>query len=241
MQASANDASQDAGKVWAVVPVKHLKDAKQRLSPVLTPRQRDSLTRAMLEDVLRALCQTRCLAGVMLVTGDAVVTAAARRFAARVLVERDRLGHSEAVTFAAKVLAGEKVSSMLSVAADLPLVTPDEITALVQAHTLPPAVTVAPARDKLGSNAMLCSPPNVLPFRFGENSFTPHLQRARELGIAPRVVERPGLGLDVDTPEDLAAFAEKRSHTCAYDYLERSGLIAKLALGSWRASAITSS
>lgn len=221
-------ASRGAATVWAVVPVKHLKDAKQRLSPVLTPDQRRSLIGAMLEDVLSALCQSGCLAGVMLVTGDPVVRTVARRFGVRVLVEDDPRGHTEAVTYAGAVLAAEQVTSMLSLPADLPLVTPEEIAAVVEAHAPPPSVTVAPARDKLGSNAMLCSPPDVLPFRFGENSFTPHLERARRLGIAPRVVERPGLGLDIDVPEDLTAFAARPSRTFAYDYLRRSGLLSGL-------------
>lgn len=215
-------------KVWAVVPVKHLKDAKQRLSPVLTPNQRRMLISAMLEDVLNALCRARCLAGVMLVTGDATVQTVAGRFCVRVLAEDDPRGHTHAVTFAAEVLAAEDVTSMLSVPADLPLVTPEEIDAVVQAHGPPPSVTVAPAHDKLGSNAMLCSPPNVLPFRFGENSFVPHLARARRLGIEPRVVERPGLGLDIDMPEDLVTFAARPSRTHAYDYLRRSGLLSEL-------------
>jgi 2-phospho-L-lactate guanylyltransferase len=220
--------SQGAENVWAVVPVKHLKDAKQRLSPVLTPEQRRLLIGAMLEDVLRALCQARCLAGVMLVTGDVVAQAVAKRFGVRVLEEDHALGHTAAVTFAAEVLAAEEVTSMLSLPADLPLVTPEEIDAVVQAHGPPPSVTVAPAHDKLGSNAMLCSPPNVLPFRFGENSFKPHLARARELGIEPRVVERPGLGLDIDMPEDLVTFTARPSSTRAYDYLRRSGLLGGL-------------
>jgi len=214
-----------AATVWAVVPVKHLAHAKQRLSPVLSPEQRRRLFRAMLEDVLHTLSCSRCLAGVMLVSGDPAVHVLSQQYGARVLGEDKPRGHTGAVTVAAEVLAAENVTSMMSVPADLPLVTPEEIDAVVQAHAPAPSVTVAPARDKLGSNAMLCSPPNVLPFRFGENSFILHLERARELGIAPRVVERPGLGLDIDTPEDLAVFAATPSPTRAYDYLHRGGLL----------------
>ena len=118
---------------------------------------------------------------------------------------------------------------MLTIPADLPLVTPGDIEAVVAAHAQrAPAVTIAPARDRQGSNAVLCSPPDVMPFRFGDNSFYPHLDKVRELGIEPRVVERRGLGLDIDTPDDLSAFAAERSPTHAYDYLEGSGLIAAL-------------
>lgn len=216
--------------VWAVVPVKNLGSAKQRLSPVLDQQQRRSLLCAMLRDVLSALTRADCLAGIMLVTRDQDVRAIAGEYAVSVLEEDENRGHTDAVTFGANTLAGEGVASMLTLPADLPLVAPADIHAIVSAHPrTPPAVTLAPARDNLGSNAMLCSPPDVLPFRFGENSFYPHLQRVRELGIEPRIIERQGLGLDIDTPDDLRTFAAQRSSTCAFDYLSQTGLIDVLA------------
>ena len=50
--------------LWAVVPVKNLQDAKQRLASVLSAGERLELFRAMLEDVLSALSECRGLAGV---------------------------------------------------------------------------------------------------------------------------------------------------------------------------------
>jgi 2-phospho-L-lactate guanylyltransferase len=221
--------SEAARQVWAVVPVKDLTNPKQRLSPVLDVEHRRALLRAMLHDVLTALNEAACLAGVMVVARDPVIGEIAESFAARVLIEPENRGHTEAVTRAAQVLAADNVPSMLTVPADIPLLAGAEVDALIGAHAAsPPAVTIAPARDKLGSNGVLCSPPDVLPFRFGDNSFFPHLQSVRNLGIEPRVVERTGLGLDIDTPDDLRVFAARRSATRAYDYLERSGLIAVL-------------
>jgi 2-phospho-L-lactate guanylyltransferase len=73
-------------------------------------------------------------------------------------------------------------------------------------------------------NAVACSPPDLLPLRFGDDSYFPHLDRARALGIEPGIVQRPGLALDVDTPDDLRAFLATPSATRAYDYLIRSGI-----------------
>jgi len=44
-----------AADVWAVVPVKEITGAKQRLAGVLTEQQRRMLAAAMLEDVLDEL------------------------------------------------------------------------------------------------------------------------------------------------------------------------------------------
>jgi 2-phospho-L-lactate guanylyltransferase len=184
----------------------------------------------MLRDVLTAIQGSPGIAGTLLVTRDRDIAAIARGFGARVLMEKHNRGYNEAVTWAAEVLCAEKVASMLTLAADLPLLDSAELEVLIGTHaTSRPAVTVAPARDKLGSNALLCSPPTALPFQFGENSFFAHLRAARELGIKPAVVERPGLGLDIDTPADLRAFAARPTSTHAYDFLSRAGLLAALA------------
>ena len=68
------------------------------------------------------------------------------------------------------------------------------------------AFTIVPARDELGSNAVLCSPADAVPLRFGDNSFFPHLDAAKAHGIEPEVVHLPRIALDIDTPEDLALF-----------------------------------
>ncbi len=53
-----------------LVPVKKLSDAKQRLSPILTPEQRFALARAMCEDVLQALARWQKRPAVAVVTSD---------------------------------------------------------------------------------------------------------------------------------------------------------------------------
>ena len=54
--------------MWAVVPLKNIRHAKQRLAPLLTPAERSELMLAMVTDVLTALTQTPGLAGILLVS-----------------------------------------------------------------------------------------------------------------------------------------------------------------------------
>ena len=214
----------DRSALWALVPVKNLQHAKQRLAGVLDGEERRGLFRAMLEDVLSTLSQCEALAGTVLVTRDREARGLAARYGARVLEEEHNRGHTAASSFGARALAREGASGMLQLPADIPLITPQDIDALLQVHAGAPAVTLAPSRDEQGSNAVACSPPDVLPLRFGDDSFFPHLHRARALGIEPGVVHRAGLALDVDTPEDLLAFLAAPSATRAYDYLKASGI-----------------
>jgi len=201
--------------VWAVVPVKELDQAKERLAAVLTPEGRRALMLAMLEDVLAALAMTPSLGGLIVVTVDAEAQRLAAGYGARVFEIGARDGHSGAVAAAAKLLAAEQRLGMLAVPGDIPLVTSAEIAQLLTAHRAAPAFTIAPSRDERGSNAIICSPPDAVPLRFGEDSFFPHLSAAKACGIDPTVLRLPGIALDVDTPEDLAAFARLSSPTRA--------------------------
>lgn len=218
--------------IRALVPVKDLQQAKQRLADILAPGERRDLFRAMLEDVLSVLTSCRTLAGVVLVTRDAEARALAARYGARVLEEERNRGHTAASSFGARRLAEEGMPGMVQLPADIPLVTVEDIDALLRAHGPAPAVTIAPSRDELGSNAVVCSPPDALPFRFGDGSYFPHLDRARSLGIEPAVVHRPGLALDVDTPEDLLAFLATPSRTRAYEFLVRSGIAERVGVAA---------
>ena len=92
--------------VWAAVPVKEFAGAKQRLAPLLTPRQRRELAAAMLEDVLTALADA-LLAGVMVNTVDPLAAELAHRYGARVVTDGARDGHTGAVAAMARILAAE--------------------------------------------------------------------------------------------------------------------------------------
>ena len=67
------------------------------------------------------------------------------------------------------------------------------------------AVVIVPDRHGAGTNALLLSPPDAIEPSFGPGSFARHAARAREAGVSTRVAALPSLGLDVDTPDDLAA------------------------------------
>ena len=207
--------------VWAAVPVKEFAGAKQRLAPLLTPEQRQALAAAMLEDVLAVLADAP-LAGVLVNTVDPLATELARRFGARVVTDNARDGHTGAVAAMARILAAEGREAMLTVPGDIPRVTASEIAAVIAARRLAPSLTIVPAHDERGSNAVLCSPPLVMPLHFGDDSFLPHLAAAGAVGIEPTILRLPGIALDIDQPLDMQALlrAEPRMPTRAVRLLE---------------------
>jgi 2-phospho-L-lactate/phosphoenolpyruvate guanylyltransferase len=207
--------------VWAAVPVKEFVGAKQRLAPLLTPAQRQALAVAMLEDVLAVLADAP-LAGIMVNTVDPVAAELARRHRARVVTDGARDGHTGAVAAMARILMAEGRAAMLTVPGDIPRVTASEIAAVLEARRPAPSLTIVPAHDGRGSNAVLCTPPLVMPLSFGDDSFLPHLAAARAIGIEPTIVKLPGIGLDIDQPSDIQGLlrAEPRMATRAVRLLE---------------------
>lgn len=203
----ASDVSSDVSSgVWAVVPIKELDGAKQRLAPLLSPAQRRALIETMMGEVLEAVSQARSLAGLLVVTLDPQATALARRLGARIVTEGAREGHTGSVMAGRSLLLREGHAGMITLPADIPAVTAREIDLVVAAHLPAPAFTISPAHDDLGSNAVICSPPDCVPLRFGDNSYFPHLEAARAAGIQPTVLRQPGIAMDIDHPVDLAAF-----------------------------------
>lgn len=217
-------------RLFAVVPVKDLDHAKQRLAGVLGAEERRALFGAMLTDVLDALARSSGLAGIVVVTRDPEARDLAARYGARVLIEDENRGHTAASSLGATTLAKEGAAGMVQLPADIPLVTPADVDALLAVHGEAPAVTIAPSHDERGSNAVLCSPPDLLPLAFGDDSFVPHVNRARELGIEPKIVRRRALALDIDTPADLVAFLAVPSETRARAYLVEAGIAERFAL-----------
>src|SRR5690348_14402763 len=161
--------------IWAVVPVKDTAAAKTRLASVVPAELRQGLALAMLEDVLAALAEARGLAGRLLVTIDPAACDRAFRYGAHCIEDGARDGHTGAVMAAARRLAAERRGAMLTLPGDIPLVTATEIERLIAAHLPAPSFTIAPSHDEMGSNAIIMSPPDAVPLRFGDDSFRPHL------------------------------------------------------------------
>jgi 2-phospho-L-lactate guanylyltransferase len=218
-------------KPWAILPVKEVAGAKQRLAPLLSPEERIALMQVMLRDVLAALSAAQGLAGIALVTLDPWAQELAQKYGARIITEGAREGHTGAVTSAAAVLQAEGVTSILTLPGDIPAAKPMEIEALIAAASAAPAFIIAPAHDELGSNAILMSTPNAVRLRFGEDSYFPHLTASRAAGIAPQILHLQGIAMDIDHPADIVRFAHipeaKGTQTLAW--LTQNGILGRLA------------
>jgi len=198
-------------RLVVAVPVKDLTRAKQRLTSVLSVAERGELAGAMLRDVLRALAAAD-LERVWVVTCDPAAAAIARSLGAEPVSETVNRGHTAAVALAQAEAARRGARVFLTVPGDVPCVTADELRQIV-GGVREGAPVFVPSRSGLGTNGVALAPADAMPLTFGEPSFARHLETARAHGLTPRVLALPGLGLDVDAPEDLTALLAEPSAT----------------------------
>jgi 2-phospho-L-lactate guanylyltransferase len=215
-------------RLVTAVPVKDLAHAKQRLLPALSAGERHRLAAAMLEDVLQALAEA-APGPVWVVSRDDEVQDLARRFGAECLLEATNRGHTEAVALAQDEAARRGVEAFLTLPGDVPCATAEEIRALAGSLGPGPGVAFVPSLSGFGTNAALLRPPHAMPLKFGEPSFGNHLDAARERGLAPVVLRLPGIGLDVDGPEDLALLLQRGGGTRSAALLASLGFPARPA------------
>ena len=184
----------------------------------------------MAEDVLAALSGAEGLEGTVVVTRDIWAQGLAGKYGAVVLEETENRGQSPAVGDAVAALAGAGAGAALALPGDVPLVSPEEIDRVLAVHGPAPAVTLTPAADGRGTNCMACSPPDIVPFHFGHDSFEPHKAEAAALGIEPRIVAGlPGIALDVDKPGDLRMLLAEGGACRALEWLNGTDIPARLA------------
>jgi 2-phospho-L-lactate/phosphoenolpyruvate guanylyltransferase len=190
----------------ALVPVKDFARAKKRLRARFDDRAVERILRALLGDVLAALCGAKRLERVFVLSDDAAVAAAARASGAEACLRAPDPGLNAAIELAAAERVREGCDAVLVALGDLPLLTAGDVDALVEAGERAPVV-IAPADD--GGTALLFRrPPLVIPARFGPESASAHEAAARERGVTPLVWSlAPESQIDLDTPEDAARLA----------------------------------
>lgn len=190
-------------KATAIIPVKRLDSAKQRLSDALKPSQRRRLMSAMFADTLEAVGESRLIGRLIVVTADREITREAERAGAELIADPPDAGHSGAALLG---IAAAGPGPVILLPGDCPLLDPREIDGLLTG--LPtPFVIVVPDRHGTGTNALVLNPGDAIEPSFGEGSRARHVEAARAAGLPHAVEKVETLGLDMDTPADLVALA----------------------------------
>ena len=214
--------------MWGIIPIKNVNEAKHRLRSILSPKERRELFVVMFEDVLATMMKVPELDSVSVATICPTAGEIARRKGASIISTGLEKGQTAAVAMAANALYEDGIESMLMIPGDVPLVTVEEIQRVLEVHGKEPSITIVPSRDEKGSNCIVLSPTTALPLCFGANSYFPHLENARKHGLELNTTKLHGIGLDIDTPEDLLELCQLPERTRAQVYLRKQKIIERL-------------
>ncbi len=184
-----------------LVPIKRLDACKQRLSGILDAGQRRSLMLALLEDALAQAFAAERATAVSVVTDDPLAAAVGERLRGAVRVRR-RAGVERRACGTRWAWLRPAPDGVLFLSADLPTLVAADIDAMIEACPAQ-GVAIGRAHDE-GTNALALRPPGAIVPAFGSpRSSSVHAALARAAGVESVLVDRPGLALDLDTPDDL--------------------------------------
>lgn len=113
-------------------------------------------------------------------------------------------GLNRAVASARDAAVKAGVDRLLLLSADLPTLSAEDVAALLAVPA--DAVAGGPDRSGQGTNALSLPLPRAASFRFhyGIDSFVAHRTETARLNLPFLTINRPGLGLDIDLPDDAA-------------------------------------
>ncbi len=208
--------------ISALVPVKNLSAGKSRLSQVLSPAQRERLSAFMLRRVLQVLQGSGRFDLVCVVTHDVRVAQIGQHYEARVIWEPEPTEENQAIGYATEICHSLGVESLLVLPADIPFLTVQDVGAILTGTTGEPKVTLCPSKEGTGTNALLRTPPDVIPARFGPKSFSLHRLEAQARKIPCEVYPLPRVALDIDTPEDLSTLKKTEEYSRTFAEFPRS-------------------
>jgi len=195
--------------LWAIVPVKPLRRGKSRLSGVLSPEERNDLNRRLLTHTLETLSAIPDIEQILVISRDQAALSLAREHGARTVLENGAPELNVALARATIVVKNYATHGLLIVPADLPLISSEDVNAMLEIAVDPPVVVLAPDHRRQGTNALLVCPVGLIEYDFGPGSFQRHCERALQAGARLEILELPSLALDMDMPEDLEMVIER--------------------------------
>jgi 2-phospho-L-lactate guanylyltransferase len=188
--------------LWAIVPVKPLRRGKSRLSEILSEDDRTYLNHQLFVHTIELLKKVEAVTDILVVSRDSDVLTEARDLKVRTVTENGTPELNAALRRATLFSKTFSTEGVLIVPADLPLMTPADVTAFLNRRSDSPGIVIAPDRRRQGTNLLFTNPADLLTFSYGEDSFERHIELAKQRAAQVVVVENDQIALDLDLPED---------------------------------------
>jgi len=208
-------------KTYAIIPVSRFSQAKTRLSPTLTPLERENLLKSMLKDVINTIKGS--VDKVVVISSDKDVLNFVNELNVVCLKEEGKTDLNGALMQAVS-WCSKHADQVLIIPSDIPLIRKSQAQEMVELADKWPVI-IAPAKGG-GTNALLI-PTKGVKMKFGDCSFFQHLKEAENSGLRLYIYDSFYLSLDVNTAEDLGEIMIHGSGTETRKFLKNIGLKVK--------------
>jgi FO synthase len=203
---AASDVRRAGAGVWAVVPIKRLSVAKQRLTALLK-ENREEFAYLLACRTLDVVRDSGLFDGIIVVSPDPRIAAAALARGALALDDRDA-PLNEACSLGLAAVAERSARIAVLMPADLGLLSAPALAAVVQRYAVlretGAAIGLVRCKDGTGTNMVLLDPAQPFEPRFGADSFARHASAA---AAAAHELTAPEVAFDIDAAEDLYRLA----------------------------------
>jgi 2-phospho-L-lactate/phosphoenolpyruvate guanylyltransferase len=196
--------------VWVIIPVKPLKLAKSRLASVITPEQRQDFAQNLLRHTLEVVQSVPQVTGTLVISRDTKVLSIARDYKAFTVMESGAPELNAALMRATQVVSGWHGDSVLVLPSDLPLLTSEDVNAIIELGKDYHSMVIATDQNEDGTNALMTTPAGLIPYAYGVGSYQRHIGLAKAAGASVKFYHSERL-LDVDLPEDLEKYTQMTS------------------------------
>ncbi|MBE6490213.1 MAG: 2-phospho-L-lactate guanylyltransferase [Methanobrevibacter sp.] len=198
--------------IYAIIPVSKFKNAKTRLSPFLTEKEREKLLKVMLQDVTDTL--KKHVDKIFIISRDEDVLSYAESLNLDTILEDENSNLNKALTQAMKYCKG-KARKIMIVPSDIPLIGKTNVKMLIDASKNLDFIIVP---SKGGGTNMIIMKPMAIRTRFEGFSYKEHVNAAERKKLNPQVHDSLFMALDVNTAEDLGEIMihGEKTHTRQY-------------------------
>ena len=198
--------------IYAIIPVSKFENAKTRLSPFLSEKEREKLLKVMLQDVTDTL--KKYVDKIFIISRDEDVLRYAESLNLETILENEDSNLNKALTQAMKYCKG-KAKKIIIVPSDVPLIGKTNIAMLIEASKTLDFIIVP---SKGGGTNMIIMKPMGIHTKFEGFSYKEHVKAAERKKLNPQVHDSLFMALDVNTAEDLGEIMihGEKTHTRKY-------------------------
>lgn len=180
--------------------MKNLEFSKQRMFPFLTGAKKEQFVTLMFQDVLNEVKKAQNVNDIFIVTSDQTILSISQKYGVNVIDDNKVIGLNNVIQLGYNHLISNGYSNIAIIPGDIPLISYREIELIFSDKT---DVTIVPAHDQNGTNALRIKSITQFTFQYGENSFEKHLKETISLRLSYKKRKCDGISFDIDFPHQL--------------------------------------